>query len=159
MGAMATGKRTYLVVIDDSQEARQALRFAARRAAKTGGAIEVLAITEAQDFVQWGGVEAAIKEEQQLRIEARVAAALGELPGVEGLKPDAILLQPGEPVAVVREIVRSREDIAALVLGAAPTGDPGALVTAFTGSDAGKLPCPVMIIPGGLSDERLEALS
>lgn len=156
---MATGKRTYLVVIDDSRETRQALRFATRRAAKTGGAVEVLAITEPQDFVQWGGVEAAIKEEQQLRIEARVAAALGELPDADGLRPDAILVQPGEPVAVVREIVNRREDIAALVLGASPSGDPGPLVTAFSGTDAGKLPCPVMIIPGGLSDERLEALS
>lgn len=30
--------RTYLVVIDDSPEASLALRFAARRAARTGGA-------------------------------------------------------------------------------------------------------------------------
>ena len=36
---------------------------------------------------------------------------------------------------------------------------PLALVAHFTGSDSGKLPCPVMIIPGGLSDERLEQLS
>ena len=65
----ATNKRTYLVVIDDSAEARIALRFAARRAAKTGGAVEVLAVVEPQDFVQWGGVQAAIEEEQRLRIE------------------------------------------------------------------------------------------
>ena len=49
-------KRTYLVVIDDSAEAAVALRFAARRAAKTNGRIEVLGIVEPQDFVQWGGV-------------------------------------------------------------------------------------------------------
>jgi hypothetical protein len=45
------------------------------------------------------------------------------------------------------------------VLGAAPSGSPGPLVVHFTGNDAGKLPCPVMIIPGSLSDERLEQLS
>ena len=33
------------------------------------------------------------------------------------------------------------------------------LVANFTGNDAGKLPCPVMLIPGSLSDERLEQLS
>jgi nucleotide-binding universal stress UspA family protein len=42
-------RRTYLVVVDDSAEARVALRFAARRAAKTGGRIEVLRIDEPQD--------------------------------------------------------------------------------------------------------------
>lgn len=156
---MSTPKRTYLVVMDDSGEARAALRFAARRAAKTGGGLEVLAIISGQDFVQWGGVQAAIEEEQQLRIEAEVAEALGELPGTEALRPGAILIRAGEPVAIVRDLLGSREDIAALVLGSAPSGDPGPLVAAFTGSDSGKLPCPVMLIPGGLSDERLEALS
>ena len=60
--------RTYLVVIDDSAEARVALRFAARRASKSDGAVEVLAIVQPPDFVQWGGVQAAIEEEQRLRI-------------------------------------------------------------------------------------------
>lgn len=156
---MSSGKRTYLVVMDDSGEARVALRFAARRAAKTGGALEVLAVGQAQEFVQWGGVQAAIEEEQQLRIEAQVAEALSELPGAETLRPGAILIRVGEPVALVRALIAERDDIAALVLGTAPTGDPGPLTAAFTGSDSGKLPCPVMLIPGGLSDERLEALS
>jgi nucleotide-binding universal stress UspA family protein len=156
---MVTGKRTYLIVIDDSPEARVALRFAARRAAKTNGAIEVLAIVEPQEFVQWGGVQAAMEEEQQLRIEASVTAALGELPGGSPLPRQSILVRAGEPASVVREVVADRPEIAALVLGAAPSGDPGPLVAAFTGQDAGKLPCPVMIIPGGLSDERLEQLS
>ena len=51
------------------------------------------------------------------------------------------------------------DDIAALVLGAAPSGKPGPLVAHFTGNDSGKLPVPVMIIPGGLNDDQLEALS
>jgi hypothetical protein len=33
------------------------------------------------------------------------------------------------------------------------------VVANFTGADAGKLPCIVMIIPGSLSDEQLELLS
>src|SRR3954453_2338152 len=41
-------KRTYLVVVDDSAEARVALRFAARRAARTDGKVEVLGIMEPQ---------------------------------------------------------------------------------------------------------------
>ena len=151
-------KRTYLVVIDDSPEARTALHFAARRAAKTHGAVEVLAVVEPQDFVQWGGVQAAIEEEQRLRIEASVAASVGEIVDAAGIKP-VIIVSPGEPVQVVRGLIGTRNDIAALVLGAAPSGSPGPLVANFTGTDAGKLPCPVMIIPGALSDEQLERLS
>ena len=90
---------------------------------------------------------------------AEVAAALGELPGTEGLRPGAITIRAGEPATLVRDLLAERDDIAALVLGTAPAGDPGPMVAAFTGNDSGKLPCPVILIPGGLSDERLEALS
>jgi nucleotide-binding universal stress UspA family protein len=151
-------KRTYLVVIDDSAEARVALRFAARRAAKTGGRVEVLAVIEPQDFVQWGGVQAAIEEEQRLRIEGIVSGAVGEIIDEAGAKP-SIVIRTGEPSKVVRDYVGTREEIAALVLGAAPSGSPGPLVAHFAGNDAGKLPVPVMIIPGSLTNEQLEQLS
>ena len=151
-------KRTYLVVIDDSAEARVALRFAARRAIKTDGQVEVLAIVEPQDFVQWGGVQAAIEEEQKLRIEGVVSGAVGEIMDESGLKP-SIVIRSGEPIKVVKDFIGEREEVTALVLGAAPAGNPGPLVAHFTGGDSGKLPCPVMIIPGSLSAERLEQLS
>ena len=151
-------KRIYLVVIDDSPESRVALQFAARRAAKTEGGVEVLAIVEPQDFVQWGGVQAAIEEEQRLRIEASVAAAVGEIMDAAGIQPH-IIVRSGEPVQVVRTLIGTRDDIDALVLGAAPSGNPGPLCSNLTGNDAGKLPCPVMIIPGSLSAERIENLS
>ena len=151
-------KRTYLVVVDDSEEARVALRFAARRASKTGGRVEVLGIVEPQDFVQFGGVQAAIEEEQRLRIQGVVSSAIGELLDESGVEAN-IIVQQGDPVRTVRDYLGEREDVAALVLGAAPSGNPGLLVVHFTGNDAGKLPCPVMIIPGSLSDERLEQLS
>ena len=154
----AEPKRTYLVVIDDSEEARIALRFAARRAAKTSGRIEVLGIVEPQDFVQFGGVQAAIEEEQRLRIEGVVSSAVGEILDEAGIEA-TIIVRQGEPVKAVREFIGEREDVHALVLGAAPSGDPGPLGAHFTDGDAGKLPCPVMIIPGSLSDQRLEQLS
>jgi nucleotide-binding universal stress UspA family protein len=156
MGADA--KRTYLVVVDDSAESRVALRFAARRAAKTEGSIEVLGIVEPQDFVQFGGVQAAIEEEQKLRIEGVVSSAIGEILDESGIDAQIIIRQ-GEAVRTLRDYLAGRDEVAALVLGAAPSGSPGPLVVNFAGHDAGLLPCPVMIIPGSLTDERLEQLS
>ena len=144
--------RTYLVVIDDSPEARVALRFAARRAAKTNGAVEVLAVVEPQDFVQWGGVQAAIEEEQRLRIEGdrqrRRSARSSTRPGS---KP-TIVVRQGEPVKAVRELYRRAARTSPRWCSAPRrAGNPGPLVAHFTGNDAGKLPCPVMIIPGSLA--------
>ena len=141
-----------------ARKSRVALRFAARRAAKTDGRIEVLGIVEPQDFVQFGGVQTAIEEEQRLRIEGVVSAAVGEILDECGLEANIIVRQ-GEVVKTVRDYVAGRDEIAALVLGAAPSGNPGPLVANFAGNDAGQLPCPLMIIPGSLSEERLEQLS
>lgn len=157
MGA-EQAKRTYLVVVDDSAEARMALRFAGRRASRTGGRVEVLGLVEPQEFVQFGGVQAAIEEEQRLRIQGVVSAAIGEILDESGIEAN-IVVQQGDPVRTVRDYLDGRDDVAALVLGAAPSGSPGVLVASFTGTDAGQLPCPVMIIPGSLTDERLEQLS
>ena len=150
--------RTYLAVIDDAPEARTALRFAARRAAKTAGAVVILALVPAPEFVQWSGVQAAMEEEERLRVEAMVAEAAGSLFEETGLKPE-ILVRQGDPLKAVRQLLDERPETAALVLGAAASGAPGPLVAHFAGVEAGQMPCPVMIIPGSLTDEALDRLS
>ena len=47
----------------------------------------------------------------------------------------------------------------ALVLGAAPEGGPGPLVTHFSGAGAGQLPCPLYVIPGSLDEATIDRLS
>ncbi|WP_066726608.1 universal stress protein [Sphingomonas pituitosa] len=150
--------RTYLVVIDDSPEAEIALRFAARRATKTGGNVEILALIPPAEFVQWGGVMATIEEEARERAEALVMRAAGTLFTESGLTP-SITVREGDGAKVVREMLAANGDIAALVLGAAPSGAPGKLVAHFTGADAGKLTVPVMIIPGSLDMDAIDRLS
>ena len=46
-----------------------------------------------------------------------------------------------------------------VVLAAAAEGGPGPLVAHFSGAVAGTLPCPLVIVPGRLSDEALDRLS
>ncbi len=150
--------RTYLVVVDESPESSLALRFAARRAARTAGGLMLLGIVEPQDFIAFGGAQATMEAEAREHIEALVAASVAEASKEGDINPQ-ILIKSGKPAEVVRNIIASNEEVAALVLGTAPSGAPGPLVAHFTGVDAGSLPCPVMIIPGGIDIERLDALS
>jgi len=150
--------RTYLVVIDDNEASRMALRFAARRAMKTGGAVEILALVAQQEFVQWGAVQAAMEEEARLRAEAMVAEAASSLIEETGLMP-SITVRQGDPVSVVRALLNEQPGIAALVLGAAASGPPSKLITHLAGLEAGQLPCPLMIVPGSLDEEALDRLS
>ena len=148
----------YLVVIDESREAQAALRYAARRAARTGSEVALLAVIEPAEFVQWGGVQAAMEEEAQLRAEAMVLQASSAIMEEAGIKP-SITVRQGELVREVADLLRERDDIAALVLGAAPDEGPGPLISHFAGAAVGSLPCPLMIVPGNLSDETLDRLS
>ncbi len=149
--------RTYLVVIDDSPEASLALRFAARRAARTGGGVIILAIIPPQDFVAFGGVQATIEAEAREHAEELVATAADAVMQ-EGVTPQN-MIKAGKPAEVVREVIGASDEIAALVLATAASGAPGPLVAHFTGQDAGTLPCPVMLVPGGIDIARLDALS
>jgi len=154
----ASTPRTYLVVYDGSAEARVALRFAARRAAKTAGRVEMVAIVAPAEFVQWGGVQDALEEEAQLGAEAMLHQAAAEIADELGAEP-TLTVRQGEPVKAVRALLEERPGTAALVLGATVVGGPGPLVAYFAGAEAGLMPCPVMIVPGSLDDAALDRLS
>ena len=149
--------RVYLVIIDETQEAHSALRFAARRAADTGGAVHVLALVPRQEFSAFGGVQATIEEEARDRAEVMANSAAGELMSESGLMPQ-ISVKVGDGNTVINEYLAEHPEVAALVLGAAAEGDPGPLVTHFSTS-AGALPCPLFIVPGALSEEEIDRIS
>ena len=142
--------RTYLVVIDETDEASVALRFASRRAMKTNSALHILALVESEGFVAWGGVQATL--------EALVSGAAGTLFDETGIRP-SITVKQGKGPKVVREMMGEVDGLAALVLGAAAHGAPGPLVSHFANTEAGTLPCPVMVVPGSLTKEEIDRLS
>ncbi len=150
--------RVYLVVVDETPESGIALRFAARRAVKTGGGVEILSVVPPQEFIAFGGVQATIEEEARLHAEGLVARAAGAIIEESGLRP-AITVRQGEGPRIIRELIAANPDIAALVLGAAATGAPGPLIAHFAGTDAGALAVPVMIVPGSLTPEAIDRLS
>jgi hypothetical protein len=149
--------RVYLVIVDETEEAKAALRFASRRAAKTDGAVHILALVPKQDFVAFGGIQATIEEEARDRAEVLATSAAGTMHSESGRMPP-IAVRVGDGASVIGEYLEEHPEVAALVLGAAPEGNPGPLVTYFSQA-SGSLPCPLFIIPGGLSDEDIDRLS
>jgi len=45
--------RKFLVILDDTRECLNAMRYAAMRAAKTGGGVEILSIIPPDEFNHW----------------------------------------------------------------------------------------------------------
>ena len=150
--------RVYLVIIDETEEALTALRFASRRAAGTSGNLHLLALVPPQEFNAFAGVQATIEEEARARAEALVTSAAGNLFSESGKMP-VISVRQGEGEKVVREYLAEHPEVSALVLGAASEGGPGPLVTHFSGAHIAHLPCPLFIVPGSLTDEDIDRLS
>jgi len=157
-GAEARAKsRVYLVIMDDTEEAARALRFAARRAVRTGGTVHILALVPRQEFVVFGSIQATIEAEARERAEDLARAAAGSLASESGLEP-AVAVRTGSGPQVVREYLGQHPEVSALVLGAAAEGNPGPLVTHFT-SHLGQLPCVLMIVPGGIDERGIDSFS
>lgn len=150
--------RVYLVIVDESDEARAALRFATRRAIKTQGQVHILALVPPQPFSAFGGIQATIEEEARARAETIAAAAASSVLSQAGHMP-VISVASGDPVKVVREYLSQHSEVAALVLGAAAGGGQGPLIGHFTGAGLGAMSCPLFIVPGGMAEAEIDRLS
>ena len=150
--------RKFLVVLDDSRECLNAMRFAAMRAANTGGGVTVLSVIPPDEFNHWIGVGEVMREEARERIHAHFEVFAKWMRDKQNVDPE-LLIREGEPVAEIVAQVQEDADIGVLVLGAAADKKgPGPLVSQLT-RNAGSLPVPITIVPGDLSKERLEAIT
>ena len=151
--------RKFLVVLDDSRECLNAMRFAAMRAAKTGGGVAVLSVIPPDEFNHWIGVGDIMREEARERIEVHFEVFAKWMRDRQGVDPELVIREGVAENEIVAHIGEDGE-IGVLVLGASADRKkgPGPLVTAMS-RNAGTLPIPITIVPGDLSKERLEAIT
>ena len=150
--------RKFLVVLDDSRECLNAIRFAAMRAANMGGGVEVLAVIPPEDFNHWIGVGDIMRQEARERIEAHFEVFAKWIRDRQNIDPE-LVIREGEVFDEILAQVKADTDIGVLVLGAGiDKNGPGPLVTQLT-RIAGNLPIPVTIVPGEMSKEQLEAVT
>jgi len=150
--------RKFLVVLDDSRECLNAMRFAAMRAAHTGAGVTILSVIPPDEFNHWIGVGEVMREEARERIHAHFEVFAKWMRDRQGVDPE-LEIREGEAVPEILQFIENDPEIGVLVLGAG-TGrkGPGPLVTQLT-KTSGALPVPMTIVPGDLSKEKLEAIT
>lgn len=150
--------RKFLVVLDDSRECLNAMRYAALRAAHSSGGVVILSVIPPEEFQHWMGVADLMRAEARERIEAHYEVFAKWMRDRQGINPE-LVIREGDPVAEILAVVQADPKIGVLVLGASTEkSGPGPLVTAMTRS-SGSLPIPVTIVPGDMSKERLESIT
>ena len=150
--------RKFLVILDDSRECLNAMRFAAMRASSTGAGVEILSVIPPDEFNHWIGVGEVMREEARERIEVHFEVFAKWMRDKQGIDPQLVVRQ-GQPVDEIMAQITENPEIGVLVLGAG-TGKkgPGPLVSQLT-KNAGSLPIPVTIVPGDLSKDKLEEIT
>lgn len=150
--------RKFLVVLDDSQECLNAIRFAAMRASHTGGGVQILSVIPPEEFNHWIGVGDIMREEAKERINAHFEVFAKWMRDKQNVDPE-LVIREGEVVPEILAQITEDNEIGVLVLGAGnDKKGPGPLVTQLSRA-SGSLPVPVTIVPGELSKERLEAVT
>ena len=109
--------RKFLVVLDDTRECLNAMRFAALRAARTGGGVQILSIIPPEEFQHWMGVADLMRAEARERIEAHFEVFAKWMRDKQGINPE-LVIREGDPVTEILAQVREDGSVGVLVLGA-----------------------------------------
>ncbi|WP_114395222.1 universal stress protein [Oleisolibacter albus] len=152
-------QRIFLVVVDDTEEMSVALHYAARRARNSGGRVALLYVIEPGELQQWGAIEELMKQEQREEAEQLLNRLAKDVVDIAGTMP-ALYIREGNRQPELFQLIQEEPSISILVL-AAGTGraGPGPLVSYIVGQMSGSLRIPVTIVPGGLSDAQLDAIT
>lgn len=148
-------KRTFLVVVDESEELNKALLYACRRAENNNGDIALLFVLDQVEFQSWLSVGELMRAEQREAAETKVNVVAQLVKERTGRDPK-IIIREGVPVEQVLQAIDEDHSITTLVLGAASDKEgPGPLVTQLAGLMVAKLRVPLIIVPGTLSDDQI----
>ncbi len=150
--------RKFLVILDDSRECLNAMRFAAMRAAKTGGGVQVLSVIAPDEFNHWIGVGNIMREEARERITVHFEVFAKWMRDRQGVDPE-LVIREGEAVPEIMAQINENPDIGVLVLGAgSEKNGPGPIISQMMRASA-TLPVPMTIVPGEMSKDRLEEIT
>jgi nucleotide-binding universal stress UspA family protein len=159
MGDLPAAPRIFLVVVDETEEMRVALRYAALRARHTGGHVALLYVIEPSDLQQWMAVETLMREERREQAEALLQKLGAEVADLCGTVP-IVHIREGRRRDELLALLEEEPSISILVLAAGTGAEgPGPLVTQLVGKMSGRMRVPITVVPGSLSDEQIAALT
>lgn len=158
--AEAPLQRVILVVVDETEEMRNALRYACRRARRTGGRVALLYVIEPLEFQHWLGVGRVMEEDARAEAEQRIQTLAAEVFAQTGAMPVVHIREGQRAEQLVQLLREDPRGVSLLVLGTARGGsDPGPVVTYMLTNLGRHIRVPVTLVPGELTTEEIDALS
>ncbi|MBC2884210.1 universal stress protein [Ochrobactrum sp. CM-21-5] len=150
-------RRKFLAVVDETPECGRAVAYAARRAKNTGGSLVLLFVVDNSDFQQILGVGEIMRSEAQDRARSALEKFAAVVREEQGIEPE-LSVREGRTAEELLSLIEDDQDIAILVLAAGSGKEgPGPLVQSLAGR--AQFPIPVTVVPAGLSDDDIDAVT
>ena len=150
--------RVFLVVVDESEELRNALRYACRRAQRTNGHVALLHVIEPVEFQHWLGVGRVMEEEARAEAERRMQTLAAEVNSQTGTMP-VVHIREGDRAEELLKLLNEDDSVSLLVLATAVGSNPGPLVTHLMSTIGRGIRIPVTLVPGQMSDAEIDAVT
>lgn len=151
--------RKFLVLLDDSRECLNAMRFAAMRAAKSqGAAVVILSVIPTEEIQHGFGVADVMRTEARERIEAHFEVFAKWMRSRPGVEPELVIREGDTAEELLAQITEDGE-VGVVVLGLSSDKSSTNPVLTRLMRDPTALPCTITLVPGDLSKDRLEAIT
>lgn len=150
---------TYLVIADETDEFETAVYYACSLAKTRRGHVAVAHITDLDEFMHWGKVETIMRHELRADAEQKIWKIAKKINEEHGLYP-SLYIREGKVLDGIVDIINEEKLIRSLVLaGAQSGGNPGPLISYFSNKGISRLRVPVVIVPGHLDREGMDAVT
>jgi nucleotide-binding universal stress UspA family protein len=150
--------RVFLVVVDETEEMHNAMRFACRRAQHTQGRVALLYVIEPVEFQHWLGVGRVMEEEARAEAERRMQTLAAEVFEITGTMP-IVHIREGDRAEELVKLLQEEGSASLLVLATAVGSNPGPLVTYLMSNFGRGIRTPVTLVPGQLTDVEIDAVT
>lgn len=148
----------FLVCVDEHEESLAALKFACLKALTRGAIVDVIHILPPADFQTLGAIAERMSEDRKMEGEKLLKHLSDKAQQLYGIVPNLILREGSTGDEIIKTI-EEMKDVSVLVVGTANHMRGRGRLASWLAQQLGqKLFIPLLMVPGNLTDDQLQAL-
>lgn len=154
-------KTTLLICVNNKEHSHVALKFACMMAKSRKASVTMLGVIDPMDYNTIFSVADVIKEDRIQEAETLMKTWAKEMKAWAGVTPK-IVIEEGGIVDTIMAQIAADDSISMLILGAADDGSAGRSagpLAELTSEIGDRYHIPLMVIPGNLTDQQIQALN
>ena len=150
---------TTLVCVSNAEESAIALKFSCLRALRRGHEVTILHVVEPTEFQGLAAITDAIREEREKEADD-LLKLMKNMATEQGVEHPTLMLREDSLSNGILSAIEENPNINMIMLAIHPDSHRGPKLMAALAEEIGTtITVPIMMIPGNLSLEKVEALS